>query len=260
MPCALYAFYQEFNADPPQAEKQSKSSPERPYVFPEADLLSAFVVLYFANTNLYYPLLHRPTFERSIAEGLHERDSSFGAVVLLVCAIASRFSDDPRASIPGEDPLRCGWQYFDQLPHVIDHLFKRPSVYHLQYYCVSSASLRSNTPLKLLMKLAVIFLQHSMPAPCWTLIGLGIRLAQDVGAHRAKRAGAQPTVESELWKRAFWVIVCMDRTCSSALGRACTTQYEECAHPFLSSPCLCLILMKLRRGATDRVRRRVLGE
>ncbi|KAJ6571027.1 fungal-specific transcription factor domain-containing protein [Mycena vulgaris] len=180
------------------------------YTFPDLDLLLSLIDLYFATTNLYYPLLHRPTFERAIADGLHTRDASFGAVVLLVCAIGSRFSYDPRVFGPEfADPLRCGWQYFDQLPHVIDHLFVRPTVYHLQYYC-----------------LAVEFLALSMPTPCWTLIGIGIRLAQDVGAHRAKAMGAA-TVESELWKRAFWVIVCMDRLCSALLGRPCAMQYED---------------------------------
>ncbi|KAJ7686318.1 fungal-specific transcription factor domain-containing protein [Mycena rosella] len=181
-----------------------------PYVFPEIDLLRALVDLYFITTNLYFPLLHRPTFERSLADGLHFRDPSFGAVVLLVCAIGSRFSDDPRVCSPEDEPLRCGWKYFDQLPHVINHLFKPPTVYYLQYYC-----------------LAVTFLEFSTPTPCWTLIGIGIRLAQEVGAHRAKNVGGPPTVESELWKRAFWVIVCYDRICSSALGRPCTTQYED---------------------------------
>ncbi|KAJ7662890.1 fungal-specific transcription factor domain-containing protein, partial [Mycena rosella] len=179
-----------------------------PYVFPEVDLLRALVDLYFITTNLYFPLLHRPTFERSLAEGLHFRDSSFGAVVLLVCAIGSRFSDDPRVCGPGDDPLRCGWKYFDQLSHAVNHVFAH-TVYHLQYYC-----------------LAVTFLQYSTPTACWMLTGIGVRLAQDVGAHRSKNLRT-PTVESELWKRAFWVIVCYDRLCSAAFGRPCGTQYED---------------------------------
>ncbi|KAJ7099786.1 fungal-specific transcription factor domain-containing protein [Mycena epipterygia] len=181
-----------------------------PYVFPESDLLSALVALYFDHMNLYYPLLHRPTFERSIASRLHTRDASFGAVVLLVCAIASRFSDDVRVCPPGAEPLRVGWQYFDQLPHVIDHLFVRPALHHIQYYC-----------------LAVLFLDYVTPSACWTWIGIGIRMAQDVGAHRARNPGQQPTVESELWKRAFWLLVCLDRQICTVLGRPCTTQYED---------------------------------
>lgn len=96
----------------------------------------------------------------------------------------------------------------------------------------------------------------------WILVGLGIRLAQDVGAHRAYPRGAKPSVEGELWARAFWVLVCLERQTATALGRPCATQYEE-------SVAICYApdypltrfwpLIQLRRGAPDRVRRRVLG-
>ena len=36
------------------------------------------------------------------------------------------------------------------------------------------------------------------------MIGIGIRLAQDIGAHRRKKNTTNMTVEDELWKRAFW--------------------------------------------------------
>ena len=36
------------------------------------------------------------------------------------------------------------------------------------------------------------------------VLSLGIRMAQDVGAHRKKMYSATPTVEQELWKRAWW--------------------------------------------------------
>ncbi|KAJ7065870.1 fungal-specific transcription factor domain-containing protein [Mycena amicta] len=184
-----------------------------PFVFPPNDLLHSLISLYFLHQNTYYPLLHRPSFMHSVfTDALHVTDASFGAIVLLVCAIGARFSDDERVCPPGAEPLRIGWQFFDQLPLVIDHLFVRPTLYHLQFYCLATA-----------------FLEFSTPASCWTLIGIGIRLAQDVGAHRLQNfgPGAKPTVEGELWKRAFWVLVCMDRQVSTALGRPCTTQYED---------------------------------
>jgi len=36
------------------------------------------------------------------------------------------------------------------------------------------------------------------------MVGIGIRLAQDVGAHRRKVHTHKYTTEDELWKRAFW--------------------------------------------------------
>ncbi len=38
---------------------------------------------------------------------------------------------------------------------------------------------------------------------CWTLVGIGLRLSQDVGAHRRTPRNHLPA-EDELWKRAFW--------------------------------------------------------
>ncbi|KAJ6472406.1 fungal-specific transcription factor domain-containing protein [Mycena sanguinolenta] len=177
-----------------------------PFIFPDPDLLSALINLYFSRKNLYSPILHRPTFERSIADGLHTRDVTFGSVVLLVCAIASRYSDDIRLQQETE-PLRRGWQFFDQITHS-EHIFQTTTIYHLQYYC-----------------LAASFLAYSSPSTCWALIGMGLRLALDVGAHRQREG--RPTVESELWKRGFWVLVSLDRQISLAYGRPCTTQYED---------------------------------
>lgn len=44
------------------------------------------------------------------------------------------------------------------------------------------------------------------PQGAWNLIGLGLRMAQDVGVHRKKMYAGKPTVEDELWKRAFWYV------------------------------------------------------
>lgn len=81
------------------------------------------------------------------------------------------------------------------------------------------------------------------------MVGIGIRLAQEVGAHRRKPPGNKHTVEDELWNRAFWslswsfcdsenlvmltilmfrALVCIDRAISAAVGRPCAIQEEEC--------------------------------
>lgn len=37
-------------------------------------------------------------------------------------------------------------------------------------------------------------------------MGVGVRLAQDVGAHRKRKTMEPMSVEDELWKRAFWCV------------------------------------------------------
>ena len=85
-------------------------------------------------------------------------------------------------------------------------------------------------------KLAACFLDgYALPQGPWMIVGIGLRVMQDVGVHR-RRFTVKKTVENELWKRCFWVLVIMDRTFSNLLGRSCAIQDEEYAFVhFLSS-------------------------
>ncbi|KAJ7118079.1 fungal-specific transcription factor domain-containing protein [Mycena epipterygia] len=173
--------------------------------------------LYFTRAHIYLPVLHRQTFERSVEIGMHHWDDGFAAIVLLVCAIGSRWSDDPRVLPPtGNDKphLQCGWQWFTQVTPALsgNHLLGQGTLCDLQYHC-----------------LAVHFLLEAAlykPA-CWMLVGIGLRLAQDAAAHRRPAQAEEPTVERELWKRAFWVLVYLDRYVSSHMGRTCAIQYDD---------------------------------
>ena len=40
----------------------------------------------------------------------------------------------------------------------------------------------------------------------WAQVGHGLRLAQDMGAHRRRAYPTKPTIEGELMKRAFWYV------------------------------------------------------
>jgi len=66
------------------------------FVFPPADLIPQLADLYFEVMNTYEPLLHRPTFQAGLDDDLHFRDPEFAMLVLLVCALGARFSDDER--------------------------------------------------------------------------------------------------------------------------------------------------------------------
>lgn len=61
----------------------------------------------------------------------------------------------------------------------------------------------------------------------WIIVSVGLRKVQDIGAHRKKVYRAEPNIDDELWKRAFWLLVVLDRIGGSALGRACGISEEE---------------------------------
>ncbi|KAJ7808136.1 fungal-specific transcription factor domain-containing protein [Mycena olivaceomarginata] len=175
--------------------------------FPTEPLLSELIGPYFTHQNIYLPLLHRPTFERLVAEGLHLRQESFDSPEMAV--LQRQFclwSMEPSAVDAG---AACGREWFDQVPIVEDRFFERPTLYDLQYYC-----------------LAVIFLDGSAASQaCWTLVGIGLRLAEDIGLHIRK--SPVPSVEDELYKRAFWVLLYLDRVISAEMGRTCAMQYDD---------------------------------
>lgn len=69
---------------------------------PPTDLAHTLIELFFANVNIHFPLLHRPTFERQFREGLQFHDAWFSCLCLSVFAVASRWCSDIRV-LPNED-------------------------------------------------------------------------------------------------------------------------------------------------------------
>ncbi|KAI0260431.1 fungal-specific transcription factor domain-containing protein [Gloeopeniophorella convolvens] len=181
------------------------------YEFPEPDLLTSLIALYFKHVAPIMPLLHRPTFLSAFDDCLHLRDDKFGALVLLVCAVASRYSHDPRAWFRGGDSRPAGWIWFNQVEPFSRAVLCDPELYDLQTATLAAMYAHGTLP----------------PHESWVMVGIGLRLAQDAGAHRRRSHGLPPTVEDELWKRAFWVLLMLDIWTSSYLGRPCAISEEN---------------------------------
>jgi hypothetical protein len=93
------------------------------------DILYQLIDVYFVEWETYGPLLHRPSFEKSISEGLHHRDTAFGAVVLAVCAIGAKTSATPLEDNPGDRWIRQ--------VHLEQFVFGQTlELYHVQLCCV----------------------------------------------------------------------------------------------------------------------------
>src|SRR6266478_1593866 len=178
------------------------------FKYPEEDLLWSLVDLFFHEVHIFFPLLHRPTFERELADGLHLRDLMFGNTVLLVCALGSKFSDDPRVLVEGSGTTRsAGHQWYMQVDFSRKSFDKKPSLHELQMYAVrfreSASTVTSNFP-----KLLVFFAKsNSQSHGIWIHTTLATKMVMEVGAHRRKRnQDGRQTLEDELWKRAFWYV------------------------------------------------------
>lgn len=89
--------------------------------------------------NILIYVLHEIQFRRDVAAGLHLHDQQFGALVLTVCAIGAKYSDDPRVFLEGANSEHsAGWKWFRQVRPIPTSLFASPSLYEIQIVCVSS--------------------------------------------------------------------------------------------------------------------------
>ncbi|KAF8125377.1 fungal-specific transcription factor domain-containing protein [Mycena galopus ATCC 62051] len=169
------------------------------YSFPSEDLMSHLISLYFSCINYYLPLLHRPSFETAVATKTHLSNGGFAKTLLLVCSLGARYSEDPRVL---EGPVgTAGWKWFEQVKLT---LYGQPTLYDLQCYCLAAQFLERASGLR----------------ASWTLVGFGIRLGQDIAAHRRKPRPRRITIEEELEKRAYWILIFFDVQLGITLGRS----------------------------------------
>lgn len=97
------------------------------------------IELFFNEVNIHLPILHRPTFEKAIHDGLHLHDSQFGGTVLLVGAVGARYSADPRIFLNSHptDEHTAGWKWFDQVSVVRTSFVRVATLYELQSFVAS---------------------------------------------------------------------------------------------------------------------------
>ncbi|KAJ6508088.1 fungal-specific transcription factor domain-containing protein [Mycena vulgaris] len=201
-----------------------EASPEPPVtqIFPPDDLLWDLVEIYFSQLNIYSFILHGPTFKQSLVEGLHLRDHRFGAIVLAVCALASKNSPDERvlfSGTPGE--ISAGWKWFRQIGRPFSGpVVETASLYELQLCCLY------------LMFQQTGFNQES----CWLLSGIGILYAQDVGVHRRPDPNGPLNLRDEMLKRCFYYLSTFNAICSACFGRPGVVKASESD---LDLPVLC---------------------
>ncbi|KAJ7873877.1 fungal-specific transcription factor domain-containing protein [Mycena olivaceomarginata] len=195
--------------DPLPWEKEAYD--HRPkYVYPPSDLIDSLLHLYFTNVHPTVSVLHRPSFERSVADGLHLTDTKFGGLLLSVLATAARYSKDSRVFVDGDvSKLSAGWEFVNQI-WILPKVFE-PTIYEVQMYCL----------------LTMYTCGLSTPQNGWLYLGIGIRCLHHRGVHRQKPSGHKWNPEDELWKRAFWSFLVLERMVCAFMGRPMSLQVEE---------------------------------
>ncbi|KAJ3930345.1 MAG: fungal-specific transcription factor domain-containing protein [Lentinula lateritia] len=182
-----------------------------PYVFPDDDLMHDLIDLYFAKVEPYFPMLHRNTLEQSLSDGLHLSDRRVGAILLMICSLASQHSDDPRTlNEDNESEYFKGWEYFRQIR--LTHRFEEPpSIHEFQLYPLASLYLHTT----------------NISGVAFYLIAIGIRSAHQKGVNERQFVVPKNAIETELWRRAFWCLIVFDIYGSTTLGRPRATIAEN---------------------------------
>ncbi|KAG9101474.1 hypothetical protein FRC06_002988 [Ceratobasidium sp. 370] len=188
---------------------------------PPPDLFESLIELFFKHVSPQIPIIHEPTLRAQIRAGLHTRDHSFARLMLAICALAARWSNDPRVLHESEraaaeagdlnaSRLSAGVKYFHQIRLLRRSMPKPAVLFDIQTYVLSAILVQSS------------FEPHN----AWIIIGLGLRSAQDVGMHRRRvpPPGETLSVEDEMKKRAFWTLLCLDRLAGLQMGRPSAIQ------------------------------------
>lgn len=196
-------------------------------LWPEPDLCEKLIDAYFSTDNLVLPLLSRTLLMRDYHAGRWRTDRLFAKVCLMVFANAARFVDDPR----------CYW-YADDESKAREAMLSNPEVYRHSAgwkWCEMVIKMGKSflvvavlEDLQVYVLLAQFLMRSAVISTVWAISGLGIKACQDIGIHTKAAAGRFATrAEAELYKRAFWCCVYLDRITSAAMGRTVTLQDEE---------------------------------
>ncbi|KAF9450417.1 hypothetical protein P691DRAFT_810360 [Macrolepiota fuliginosa MF-IS2] len=187
--------------------------------FPSDDVANRLFELFFSHTNMYLPLLHRPTFERYWNQRLHHRNVWFAVVCILMFAVASRWYEADQGSVDDSSVKKeywkaVGWRWF---------------FVALDVHCIRRSIFCSATLFEIqTLALMTIFLRGTTCGPIgWLFLSIGIRKAQDRGAHRRTVYKTRPNADDELWKRAFWVLLAFDWIMGASLGRGVVVGEED---------------------------------
>ncbi|KAF9116511.1 hypothetical protein BGX27_001805 [Mortierella sp. AM989] len=177
------------------------SQMESGMTMPPRDLAEHLIELYFIYVHPNMPVVHKPSFMRQYRNPDPLKRPP-RVLMNAMFAIASRFSDHPE--IVGSDPEGFGDEYFDRAKRLIDFEYELP---------------RQSSIQALLLMVTYRFASAKSGGRVWVMLGMAIRMAQDLGMHRNAARWHLPPLETEVRKRLWWACYIMDRWVSAATGR-----------------------------------------
>nr|GAT48904.1 predicted protein [Mycena chlorophos] len=160
--------------------------------------------------DLVVGILHRPSFERALAANRHLADRPFGEVVLTVCAVASKYSDDPRVFLdqaPRDDERSAGWKWFAQVRPTSATFDQAQAFLQLQRIVAIRSLVPSPLAHSPARRLVLLFYLDArrvlVPCRCRVALPQSHRRGEPEWYQRPSLT----PLDAELYKRVFWMLV-----------------------------------------------------
>ncbi|KAG9025987.1 hypothetical protein FRB95_009516, partial [Tulasnella sp. JGI-2019a] len=183
--------------------------------FPPPDLVRTLIDHCFDDVLSLMPVLHRPSFERQYAEERHKTDLEFSRLLLTVCAVGARIVKDARVCLTSPEGNiewnSAGWMYFAQVHQLPKPILAPAKLVDLQIMALSATYLEG----------------AATTSGAWLINGIGVRFAEDIGAHRDAVYSSAHAFDNQMWKRTFWCLVQKDRQFSAGFGRPMCVHDED---------------------------------
>jgi len=190
----------------PSVPKALWKTTESSMMLPRRPVADGLLHSFFTFAHDFLPIFHKPAFQRryeslwvssapSRPNGIHEKfeDGVFLATLNVCFALGSLFSE----LIADEDRESTGDEYYQRSRALTN-------------FDICDASSLSTVRLQLVTGLYLQTTPHA--SRCWNVVGMAIRLAQDLGLHRDPSGHAQSdSVEVEMKRRVWYSCAVMDR-------------------------------------------------
>ncbi|KAF9520728.1 hypothetical protein BS47DRAFT_1481125, partial [Hydnum rufescens UP504] len=192
-------------------------------VFPPADLMEALIHLFVRHVSPIAPIIDISTLEEQYTSGLYLRDLRHARLLLMVCALGSIYSKDPRVLYDVQGRLVPGYEYFFQL-RFWRCPYQAVQLHELQTCAlIATYYLHIGDPLRPGYCLGMGFVWAKMWAP--------IARAQAEASYGIELCGGSSSCNTDAQsfhaRGARRYLVTWDRMISRLLGRNCAIQEEE---------------------------------
>lgn len=197
-----------------------------PFELPQRQLADKLVSSFFYHRHILNPYLHEGTFRRryerlwTSQEAGGEEATSANVVWLGLVNMVFAFGSEHVAlrplptGTPSSSSAERGWQR-NLADRNHERFFRRAKT------LVLSGILQTG---KIELVQALLLLGHYLHGSlelnhCWTVVGLAVRTAQELGLYLDPSRTTNDVVEQEIHKRVWWGCFALDRLISTKLGR-----------------------------------------